>query len=314
MTGTFKTKDVTNKTGIPRNLVRTYSQTLEQHGYSISRMGTDRVFKLEDLRLLKAIHERVQSLHEDVTEVVQYLLQEQQPKENKPVQQLQAAEAPAPLRAVAPAAVVASIAPPALQEDVTVTIREQSKRFEEFMSKLDNLAQLNEAIIHQNSTLISQNRQKDEKLDELMHHVYVKESKQTDMLQDVLTTVNKTDQKQDEKLNQVMSQISKKDAKQEEKLGKLLQHMHNQDVKQDEKMGKIINQVCSQEAKQDERMNNLINHVYTKESSRDEQLMRLVREIQETKRMVAAAQEGGLLKTLRGMFGRTKPSKADSHS
>ncbi|GAA3322795.1 hypothetical protein GCM10020331_044100 [Ectobacillus funiculus] len=45
----------------------------------------------------------------------------------------------------------------AIYDDVNTTIREQKqKKFEEFMNKLDTLAQLNEAIIHQNSTLISQ--------------------------------------------------------------------------------------------------------------------------------------------------------------
>ncbi len=37
MEATYKTKDVTNKTGIPKHIVRKYSQLLEEHGYIISK-------------------------------------------------------------------------------------------------------------------------------------------------------------------------------------------------------------------------------------------------------------------------------------
>ncbi|MGE0992729.1 DUF3967 domain-containing protein, partial [Bacillus sp. GMa5/2] len=37
MEATYKTKDVTNKTGIPKHIVRKYSQLLEEHGYMISK-------------------------------------------------------------------------------------------------------------------------------------------------------------------------------------------------------------------------------------------------------------------------------------
>ena len=63
------------------------------------------------------------------------------------------------------------------------------------------------------------------------------------------------------------------------------------------------------ESKQDEKMNKLINHVYRQESSRDEQLMSLIREMQETKRMIAASKENTWVKTIKNIF-RAKPERA----
>ncbi|WP_028399469.1 DUF3967 domain-containing protein [Ectobacillus panaciterrae] len=260
MEGTYKTKDAANKTGIPGNLVRKYSQILEQHGFEFNKVSNTRCFKMEDLRLLKAIHERAAGLNEDISDVVAAILQEEILQET----QIPSAEASAMVKHTASV------------EDVSATIRQQNKKFEEFMGKLDTLAQLNEAIIHQNSTLISQNRQKDDKLDELMQQVYVKESKQVEMIHDLVHHVHKNKSKQDEKLNDLLNHMYKKEAKQEEKMGKL------------------------------------INHVYKKESSRDEQLMQLIREMQETKRMIAASQEQTFLKSIRNMFVRFKPEKASS--
>lgn len=58
MEATYKTKDVTNKTGIPKHIVRKYSQLLEEHGYMISKTADARIYKLDDLKLLKSIHEK----------------------------------------------------------------------------------------------------------------------------------------------------------------------------------------------------------------------------------------------------------------
>ena len=38
-------------------------------------------------------------------------------------------------------------------------------------------------------------------------------------------------------------------------------------------------------------MNKLVNQIYNKDSNRDAQLMQVIREIQETKRLVAASKE-----------------------
>ena len=59
MEATYKTKDVTNKTGIPKHIVRKYSQLLEEHGYMISKTADARIYKLDDLKLLKSIHEKL---------------------------------------------------------------------------------------------------------------------------------------------------------------------------------------------------------------------------------------------------------------
>lgn len=151
MEATYKTKDVTNKTGIPKHIVRKYSQLLEEHGYMISKTADARIYKLDDLKLLKSIHERAATLQEDISETIPIILKE---KEAPPVPVIQD------------------------KQEIQPKEKEDGRNFEEFMLKLEMLAQLNEAIIHQNSTLITQNRLKDEKLDELMQQVYVKEGSQ----------------------------------------------------------------------------------------------------------------------------------------
>ncbi|MGF9962920.1 DUF3967 domain-containing protein [Bacillus rhizoplanae] len=247
MNGTYKTKDVTNKTGIPKNMVRKYSQLLEQHGYFIDKTAESRTYKMDDLRLLKLIHERAATLEEDIMETIAFILKEE--------------ESP-------------SASPPTIAEENTdLQLKEQKQKFEEFMHKLDMLAQLNEAIIHQNSTLITQNRLKDEKLNELMHQVYIKESKQEEMLQD------------------------------------LVDHAAETDALQKEKMDLLMNHMYKRESKQEEKMNKLMNQVYNKESNRDAQLMQVIREIQETKRLVAASQEQGLFKSFKNLFIRFKSEK-----
>lgn len=84
------------------------------------------------------------------------------------------------------------------------------------MLKLEMLAQLNEAIIHQNSTLITQNRLKDEKLDELMQQVYVKKALKKDA-----TGVSRSCRSNrclaKEKMDLLMNHMYKRESKQEEK-------------------------------------------------------------------------------------------------
>ncbi|MCP1124921.1 DUF3967 domain-containing protein [Bacillus sp. 3103sda1] len=252
MSGTYKTKDVTNKTGIPKNMVRKYSQLLEQHGYFIDKTAESRTYKMDDLRLLKMIHERAATLEEDIMETISFILKEEESPPDSP-------------------AIVKEDTD--LKENTDLQLKEQSLKFEEFMHKLDMLAQLNEAIIHQNSTLITQNRLKDEKLNELMHQVYVKESKQEEMLQN------------------------------------LVDHAAETDALQKEKMDLLMNHMYKRESKQEEKMNKLMNQVYNKESNRDAQLMQVIREIQETKRLVAASQEQSLFKSFKSLFIRFKSEK-----
>ncbi|UOY93814.1 DUF3967 domain-containing protein [Ectobacillus sp. JY-23] len=254
MNGTFKTKDASNKIGIPGNMIRKYSQILEQYGFEFHTVSNTRLYTNEDLHLIKSLHEKVEGLNEDIHSAVVSLLQDkhQDTLISVPVK---------PITSV---------------EDVSITIQRQNKKFDEFMGKLDTLAQLNEAIIHQNSTLISQNRQKDDKLDELMQQVYVKESKQEEMIHDLVHHVHKNEDKQEEKLNNLLNHLYKKEAKQEEKMGKLF------------------------------------NHMQKKETTRDEQLMQLIREMQETKRMIAASKEQTVFKSIRNIFTRFKSDKAPS--
>lgn len=86
MEATYKTKDVTNKTGIPKHIVRKYSQLLEEHGYIISKTADARIYKLDDLKLLKSIHERAATLQEDISETIPIILKE---KEAPPVPVIQ---------------------------------------------------------------------------------------------------------------------------------------------------------------------------------------------------------------------------------
>lgn len=79
MEATYKTKDVTNKTGIPKHIVRKYSQLLEEHGYIISKTADARIYKLDDLKLLKSIHERAATLQEDISETIPIILKEKRP-------------------------------------------------------------------------------------------------------------------------------------------------------------------------------------------------------------------------------------------
>ncbi len=151
--------------------------------------------------------------------------------------------------------------------------KDENRNFEEFMLKLEMLAQLNEAIIHQNSTLITQNRLKDEKLDELMQQVYVKEGKQEKMLQE------------------------------------LVDHAAQTDALQKEKMDLLMNHMYKRESKQEEKMNKLIQQIYNKDNNRDAQLMQVIREIQETKRMIAASKDQSLFQSFKNLFVRVKQEK-----
>ncbi|MGG3519335.1 DUF3967 domain-containing protein [Bacillus pseudomycoides] len=246
MEATYKTKDVTNKTGIPKHIVRKYSQLLEQHGYMIAKTADARIYKMDDMKLLKSIHERAATLQEDITETIPIILKE---KDSPPV--------------------------PMLKQNQEVHAKEEDRNFEEFMLKLEMLAQLNEAIIHQNSTLITQNRLKDEKLDELMQQVYVKEGTQEKMLQE------------------------------------LIDHAAQTDALQKEKMDLLMNHMYKRESKQEEKMNKLVNHVYNKDNNRDAQLMQVIREIQETKRLIAASKEQSLFQSFKNLFIRVKPEKTN---
>ncbi|MDZ5607292.1 DUF3967 domain-containing protein [Bacillus pseudomycoides] len=246
MEATYKTKDVTNKTGIPKHIVRKYSQLLEEHGYMIAKTADARIYKMDDLKLLKSIHERAATLQEDITETIPIILRE---RENPPV--------------------------PILKQHQEAHPKEEGRNFEEFMLKLEMLAQLNEAIIHQNSTLITQNRLKDEKLDELMQQVYVKEGTQEEMLKE------------------------------------LINHAAQTDALQKEKMDLLMNHMYKRESKQEEKMNKLVNHVYNKDNNRDAQLMQVIREIQETKRLIAASRDQSLFQSFKNLFVRVKPEKTN---
>ena len=246
MEAIYKTKDVTNKTGIPKHMVRKYSQLLEQHGYKIAKTADARIYKMDDMKLLKSIHERAATLQEDITETIPIILKEQN---NPPI--------------------------PILQQNQEIQAKEEDRNFKEFMLKLEMLAQLNEAIIHQNSTLITQNRLKDEKLDELMQQVYIKENKQEEMLEE------------------------------------LVDHAIQTDALQKEKMDLLMNHMYKRESKLEEKMNNLVNNIYNKDSNRDAQLMQMIREIQETKRLIAASKEQGFLQSFKNLFIRVKPGKTN---
>ncbi len=301
----YKTKDAENKTGIPKNVIRKYSSILEQYGYTIDKnvMG-ERAYKLEDIKLLKTIHDHVSDLDKDVVEVIADLVHEI----NSAVSISVPENHPEPLQP-------AETSAPAIAEthDVNTTILEQNKKFEEFMNKLDNLAQLNEAIIHQNSTLISQNRQKDEKLDDLLHHVYIKESKQEEKLGELMMHVQKNESRQENKLNELLIQMQKKETKQEDSLNKLMHHISQKEFKQELKLNEFMHHMSETGARQEEKLNELAYKVKRKEAGRDEQLMRLIREMQETKQMIAAARENTFMKTLKSLFVKERPQKLDSH-
>ncbi|MEC2520604.1 cytoplasmic protein, partial [Bacillus cereus] len=82
MEATYKTKDVTNKTGIPKHIVRKYSQLLEEHGYMISIRAVAGFYKIDDLKLFNYIHDIAATLLEDLSETIPFILKE---KEAPPV-------------------------------------------------------------------------------------------------------------------------------------------------------------------------------------------------------------------------------------
>ena len=56
-------------------------------------------------------------------------------------------------------------------------------------------------------------------------------------------------------------------------------------------------------------MNKLVSQIYNKDSNRDAQLMQVIREIQETKRMVAASKEQSFFQSFKSLFSRAKQEK-----
>ena len=74
-------------------------------------------------------------------------------------------------------------------------------------------------------------------------------------------------------------------------LQELVDHAAQTDALQKEKMDLLMNHMYKRESKQEEKMNKLVNQIYNKDSNRDAQLMQVIREIQETKRLVAASKE-----------------------
>ena len=74
-------------------------------------------------------------------------------------------------------------------------------------------------------------------------------------------------------------------------------------------MDLLMNHMYKRESKQEEKMNKLVNQIYNKDSNRDAQLMQVIREIQETKRLVAASKEQSFFQSFRSLFSRTKQEK-----
>lgn len=72
-----------------------------------------------------------------------------------------------------------------------------------------------------------------------------------------------------------------------------------------------MNHMYKRESKQEEKMNKLVNHVYNKDSNRDNQLMQVIREIQETKRLIAASKEQSFFQSFKNLFVRVKSEKAN---
>ncbi len=146
----------------------------------ISKTADARIYKLDDLKLLKSIHERAATLQRRYfRNDTDYFKRKKRPH----LYQLYKISKRYKRK----------------KKKMGVTLR--------FMLKLEMLAQLNEAIIHQNSTLITQNRLKDEKLDELMQQVYVKEGSQEKMLQELVDHAAQTDALQKEKMDLLMNHM-----------------------------------------------------------------------------------------------------------
>ncbi|MED3152234.1 DUF3967 domain-containing protein, partial [Bacillus thuringiensis] len=94
-------------------------------------------------------------------------------------------------------------------------------------------------------------------------------------------------------------------------LQELVEHAAQTDALQKEKMDLLMNHMYKRESKQEEKMNKLVSQIYNKDSNRDAQLMQVIREIQETKRMVAASKEQSFFQTFKSLFSRAKQEKTN---
>ncbi|PEJ60407.1 MULTISPECIES: DUF3967 domain-containing protein [unclassified Bacillus (in: firmicutes)] len=119
--------------------------------------------------------------------------------------------------------------------------------FEEFMSQITNLAFQNEQILTQNQTLIKQNLEKDQKLEQILISV----------------------EEKSEELHELAAVIEEKD----------------------------------------EKLEQIFEEIQSKESGRDAQLMRMIRELQETKKMVAASKERDWKNAIKSLFFKPKSVK-----
>ncbi|WP_176545095.1 DUF3967 domain-containing protein [Bacillus sp. AFS041924] len=115
-----------------------------------------------------------------------------------------------------------------------------------------------------------------------------------------------------------MSQITNL-ANQNEQILTQNQTLIKQNLEKDEKLEKILSSVeeKSEELQglalvieeKDEKLDQMFEEIKTKESGRDAQLMRMIRELQETKKMVAASKERDWKNAIKSLFFKPKSVK-----
>jgi len=221
---------------------------------------------------------------------------------------------------------------------------EASKTSEEVSQHIVSVSSINEEVVHQMSSnnLVEQIELQQEQLQDSIEQLNITSEYDTyhneTVDQSFHTAMNKTDieqidvQANSHKLvdlhaspdsNQIMfeefmSQISNL-ANQNELILQQNQTLIQQNLLKDQKLEKILHSVeekseelqelASVIEEKDEKLEQMFEEIQVREVSRDAQLMRMIREMQETKKMVAASKEKDWKSSLKSFFIKPKAIK-----
>ncbi len=232
---------------------------------------------------------------------------------------------------------------PSIHDELVADL-ETTKSSEEISQHIVSIASSNEAVVHQMSSnnLVEQVELHQEQLQNSMEQLDITSEYNTDRNETLEhsfnTALNKTDLEQidvqaaEHKLvelhaapdsNQIifeefMSQISNL-ATQNELILQQNQTLIQQNLLKDQKLEKILHSVeekseelqelASVIEEKDEKLEQMFEEIQVREVSRDAQLMRVIREMQETKKMVAASKEKDWKSSLKSFFIKPKAIK-----
>jgi DNA-binding transcriptional MerR regulator len=158
MEANYFTSHVAKKTGIHSNMIREYSRILEMNGYSIRKDAHGkRCYTLKDVRLLQKIHREQRETLIELDELIAQILEE--------------TNAPA-------------LTP--IPHDMSVSIQEQAKKMEEFLHKMNRIAEQNNEIIQLNRLLLEEHKRQDNKLITMEETMAKRSHKRDDQLMRII--------------------------------------------------------------------------------------------------------------------------------